>query len=84
MDEQLSYAKAGVDLSLAAATKKQLAKSVDAGDPRVFNRLGAFASLVDGRFLGYEQPVLVLKTEEPGSKQNSPCNMAISPPSRTT
>jgi phosphoribosylformylglycinamidine cyclo-ligase len=58
-----------VDLSLAEATKKQLAKSVDAGDPRVFNRLGAFASLVDGRFVGYEQPVLVLKTEEPGSKQ---------------
>jgi phosphoribosylformylglycinamidine cyclo-ligase len=69
MDEQLSYAKAGVDLAIAEATKKQLAKSVDAGDPRVFNRLGAFASLVDGRFLGYEQPVLVLKTEEPGSKQ---------------
>jgi phosphoribosylformylglycinamidine cyclo-ligase len=69
MDEPLSYAKAGVNLSMAEVTKQQLAKSVDTGDPRVFNRLGAFASLVDGRFVGYEQPVLVLKTEEPGSKQ---------------
>jgi phosphoribosylformylglycinamidine cyclo-ligase len=35
----------------------------------VLNRLGAFASLYDGRFEGYEHPVLVLKMEEPGSKQ---------------
>jgi phosphoribosylformylglycinamidine cyclo-ligase len=35
----------------------------------VLNRLGAFASLVEGRFDNYRHPILVLKTDEPGSKQ---------------
>jgi phosphoribosylformylglycinamidine cyclo-ligase len=46
-----------------------MAKSVDCGDSRVLNRLGAFASLVEGSFATLKHPVLVLKTDEPGSKQ---------------
>jgi phosphoribosylformylglycinamidine cyclo-ligase len=58
-----------VDISAADAAKREMAKSLETSSPRVLNRLGAFASLYDGRFDGYEHPVLVLKMEEPGSKQ---------------
>lgn len=69
MSDSLSYKKAGVDISAADAAKREMAQSVEAADPRVLNKLGAFATLFDARFEGYEHPVLVLKTEEPGSKQ---------------
>jgi phosphoribosylformylglycinamidine cyclo-ligase len=53
-----------------------MAREMDRGDPRVLNRVGAFASLVDGRFAlpigglpAMSEPVLVMKIEEPGSKQ---------------
>lgn len=38
-------------------------------DPRVLNGLGPFASLYDISFSDIKHPVLVLKSEEPGSKQ---------------
>ena len=69
LTENLSYAKAGVDIDVTDAAKRKMAKIIDQGDKRVLNRLGAFASLVDGRFENYEHPILVLKTEELGSKQ---------------
>lgn len=69
MAKGLSYQQAGVNISLADATKRDMAKSMETQDPRVLNRLGAFASLFDAKFPGYEHPVLVLKSEEPGSKQ---------------
>jgi phosphoribosylformylglycinamidine cyclo-ligase len=64
-----TYKDSGVDIDSADDAKKAMAKSINSDDPRVFNTLGAFASLVDGNFLEYKEPVLVLKTEEPGSKQ---------------
>ena len=69
MKEQLSYKKAGVDLDAPHNNKKKMAKSLRVVDKRVLNKIGAFASLFDGTFPEYEHPVLVLKTEEPGSKQ---------------
>ncbi len=69
MSEGLTYQQAGVDIATADATKKEMAKSLETADPRVLNRLGAFATLFDARFPGYQHPVLVLKSEEPGSKQ---------------
>ena len=69
MGDGLSYKKAGVDIDSADAAKRAMAESMDTDDPRVLNRLGPFASLFDARFPGYEHPVLVLKMEEPGSKQ---------------
>jgi phosphoribosylformylglycinamidine cyclo-ligase len=65
----LSYAQAGVDIAAADAAKAAMAASLETNDRRVLNRIGAFATLFDGRFPGYTDPVLVLKTEEPGSKQ---------------
>ncbi|MEK7156500.1 MAG: phosphoribosylformylglycinamidine cyclo-ligase, partial [Patescibacteria group bacterium] len=50
-------------------TKEGMAAALETGDKRVLNKIGAFASLYDGEFPGYEHPVLVLKTEEPGTKQ---------------
>ena len=69
MSENLSYAKAGVDIDITDAAKREMAQSVDSGDRRVLNRLGAFASLLEGRFEGLKHPILVFKTDEPGSKQ---------------
>jgi len=69
MVERFSYEKSGVSIDTADAAKKEMAKSLQSADSRVLNKIGAFATLFDGRFPGYEHPVLVLKTEEPGSKQ---------------
>lgn len=66
---RLSYAKSGINISETDAAKQEMKKSLQTTDKRVLNTLGAFASLVDGRFPKLKHPVLVLKTEEPGSKQ---------------
>jgi phosphoribosylformylglycinamidine cyclo-ligase len=58
-----------VDIDLANKAKAEMAAALEADDPRVLNRLGAFASLYDIRMPEYRHPVLVMKTEEPGSKQ---------------
>jgi phosphoribosylformylglycinamidine cyclo-ligase len=69
LDDRVSYKRAGVDIELADAVKREMRDRVQVSDPRVLNRIGPFASLFDARFPGYQEPVLVLKTEEPGSKQ---------------
>ena len=65
----VSYSKAGVDISYTDSIKKEMEKYVSLGDNRVLNKMGAFASLYDFKFYSIEHPVLVLKAEEPGSKQ---------------
>jgi phosphoribosylformylglycinamidine cyclo-ligase len=69
MANGLSYKQSGVDIDVADAAKQEMAKALETNNSRVLNRLGAFASLFDIKFPEYEHPVLVLKTEEPGSKQ---------------
>ena len=69
MSQRLSYASAGVDIDQTDAAKRAMATSMETADPRVLNRIGAFATLLDARFPGYAHPVLVHKSEEPGSKQ---------------
>src|SRR4051812_40627260 len=68
-DNPLSYEKAGVNISQADAAKREMAKSLESKDSRVLNKLGAFASLFSADFPGIPDPVLVMKMEEPGSKQ---------------
>ncbi|MGN6370635.1 MAG: phosphoribosylformylglycinamidine cyclo-ligase [Phycisphaerae bacterium] len=65
----LSYEKAGVSIDTADAAKKKMAETMATRDPRILHRPGAFASLFDASFPGIREPVLVMKTEEPGSKQ---------------
>ena len=68
----LSYEKAGVSIDTADSAKKQMAQTMAKGagrDPRILHRPGAFASLFDASFPSIKEPVLVMKTEEPGSKQ---------------
>ena len=65
----LSYSKAGVDIAYTDTIKKEMEKSLETSDRRVLNGLGPFASLYDINFPEIKDPVLVLKTEEPGSKQ---------------
>jgi phosphoribosylformylglycinamidine cyclo-ligase len=69
LSEGVSYLKSGVNVDLADQTKKEMADSLHHTDSRVLNRVGAFASLFEARFDGIREPVLVLKAEEPGSKQ---------------
>lgn len=69
MSSKLSYKASGVDRDTENETKEGMANALESADPRVLNKIGAFASLYDGAFPEYEHPVLVLKTEEPGSKQ---------------
>jgi phosphoribosylformylglycinamidine cyclo-ligase len=69
MSQKLSYKDAGVDIDAADATKQRMTQSLQTGNPLVLNKIGAFASLCEGKFPGYKHPVLVCKTEEPGSKQ---------------
>jgi phosphoribosylformylglycinamidine cyclo-ligase len=64
--EQRKYA---VDIDLANQAKAEMAASLESSDERVMNKLGAFASLYDIEMPEYKHPVLVMKTEEPGSKQ---------------
>jgi len=65
----LTYSKAGVDISYTDSIKREMAVYLKSQNPRVLNELGRFASLYDIRFDEIENPVLVLKSEEPGSKQ---------------
>ncbi len=67
--EGLSYSKAGVDITYTDTIKREMSKHLATGDRRVLNGLGPFASLYDIYFPEIKEPVLVLKSEEPGSKQ---------------
>ena len=67
--KKVSYKLSGVDIAAADATKKEMAGTLRTNNKLVLNKLGAFASLCDGSFEGIKHPVLVCKTEEPGSKQ---------------
>ncbi|MCD1260473.1 phosphoribosylformylglycinamidine cyclo-ligase [Paenibacillus athensensis] len=69
MTKELSYESSGVNIDVADAAKREMAGSMETSDTRVLNRPGAFASLFEAKFEGVENPVLVLKAEEPGSKQ---------------
>ncbi len=66
MDNQIKY---DVNIDLANETKKAMAEALETNEKRVLNKIGAFSSLYDIKFEEYKNPVLVLKTEEPGSKQ---------------
>lgn len=66
---KLSYKNSGVDIDVANSAKSEMAKILENDNAQVLNKVGAFATLYDGTFPGYKNPVLVLKTEEPGTKQ---------------
>jgi len=64
-----TYSKAGVDVGHTDALKSEISGFINTNNPRVLNGLGPFASLYDIKFADIKNPVLVLKAEEPGSKQ---------------
>ena len=68
-DASFSYRKAGVDIDYTDTLKRDMGGIIATDNPRVLNGLGQFASLYDIGFDGIANPVLVLKSEEPGSKQ---------------
>lgn len=68
-DKSISYSMAGVDITYTDSIKRDMSKHLETKDSRVLNSLGQFASLYDINFPNIKNPVLVLKAEEPGSKQ---------------
>ena len=64
-----TYSSAGVDIHHTDALKSNMSKYIGGDHPRVLNGMGPFASLYDIKFDDITHPVLVLKSEEPGSKQ---------------
>jgi len=69
MESEWTYEEAGVNIAVAEEAKREMAEYLIPSDSRVLNRLGAFASLFEAKFPRIDNPVLVLKAEEPGSKQ---------------
>ena len=67
--KNLTYSGAGVDIDRTDAIKSGVSAYIGKNNPRVLNGLGPFASLYDIKFDNIKNPVLVLKAEEPGSKQ---------------
>lgn len=65
----ITYKDAGVNIDDANKAKSEMKEILETSDKRVLNKVGAFSSLYDINFPEYKNPVLVLKTEEPGSKQ---------------
>lgn len=61
--------KYDVNIDLANAAKSDMVKTLETDNKKVLNKVGAFASLYDISEEEYQKPILVLKTEEPGSKQ---------------
>jgi len=68
-NSEISYESAGVNIENAEAAKTEMESIMKTNDKRVLTTLDAFAALFDGRFPDLEHPVLVMKTEEPGTKQ---------------
>lgn len=68
-DKSFSYEKSGVNINNADAAKRVMAETLATSNPRVLNTVGAFASLYDFAFPDIKSPVIVVKMEEPGSKQ---------------
>ncbi|MCL2565634.1 MAG: phosphoribosylformylglycinamidine cyclo-ligase [Defluviitaleaceae bacterium] len=69
---KINYESSGVSIETANDVKNQFkdivsSRTLDHCKP--INKVGAFASLVELDLSGYESPVFVLKSEEPGSKQ---------------
>lgn len=58
-----------VNIDTANKTKSSLSSIIDRKDNRLLNKVGAFSSLFALNVSKFKQPILVLKTEEPGSKQ---------------
>jgi phosphoribosylformylglycinamidine cyclo-ligase len=70
--DSINYETSGVSVETANDAKKQFGEIVSAQSlPHCspLNRVGAFASLVEIKLKDFENPVFVLKSEEPGSKQ---------------
>jgi len=70
--ENINYETVGVSIETANDTKekfKNIVSSQSLAHCAPINKVGAFASLVEIGLKNYENPVFVLKSEEPGSKQ---------------
>jgi phosphoribosylformylglycinamidine cyclo-ligase len=65
----MDYKSSGVDIDAANSTKVAFRDILDKNNSHVLNKVGAFASLYDLSSIRMENPILVTKTEEPGSKQ---------------
>lgn len=66
--DPFTYKRAGVNIHYLTKLQRSFEKIMDSNDKRVLNGVGPFASLYDIKFDDIDNPVLVFKTEDPGSK----------------
>lgn len=62
-------AKYEVDIDVANSAKQEMRDILSVNNSRLLNDFSSFSALYEFDFAAYEKPILVLKTEEPGSKQ---------------
>ena len=67
--KRVKMSKYEVNIDIANEAKQQMKGILETNNARVLNKVGAFSSLFDFSNFQYKNPVIVLKTEEPGSKQ---------------
>lgn len=65
----LTYSMAGVDLDFTDKLKKEISSNINQNNPRILSNFSDFAAMFDIKYSEYKNPVLVLKTEDPGTKQ---------------
>lgn len=63
-----TYDEAGVSIEAGDRAVELIRRQMDVTRPEVMGSLGGFAGLFDGRFSGYEHPVLVSGTDGVGTK----------------
>ena len=68
MEAKVTYKSAGIDVNETDAAKRAMG-AIITDERNTLNRFGAFASLIKLDTSRFSDPVLVMKTEEPGSKQ---------------
>ena len=78
-----AYLHAGVNVDAANSVKAGFAELLEKRGITL-SRKNAFAAIIDPGFSRFRDPLLVLKSEEPGSKQLSHSTTIVSNPSVST
>lgn len=66
MQKKIKYE---VNIDIANKTKQEMQKTLQSNNANIISKPNSFAALYDFNFPNYKEPVLVMKTEEPGTKQ---------------
>lgn len=66
--DDMTYMKAGIDMTYMNSIKNKLIHAIDFSNEQILNEGATYASLFAPCFNEIKSPVLILKTEDPGTK----------------